>query len=140
MADASQNKPRIIPFVRYRDAPAAIDWLEKAFGFERHFVVEGEKGTVAHAQLELPGGMVMLGSQGPKDAANPMGGVVAGNYVIVDDIEAHYERAKAAGAEIVVELHNTDYGAREYAVRDPEGNLWSFGTYDPWAVENEPEA
>jgi uncharacterized glyoxalase superfamily protein PhnB len=124
--------------MRYRDAPKMLEWLCKAFGFERHFVVPGENGTIAHAQLVLDGGMIMLGSarddewgQLVKTVAD-VGARTGAAYVVVRDVDAHHARAKAAGAEIVRALQNTDYGSREYAARDPEGQVWSFGTYDPW--------
>jgi len=121
----------VIPALRYRDARAAIDFLERAFGFERALVVDGPGDTVAHAELRWGDGMVMLGSVkegGEYDRlAHPPGQAML--YVVVEDTDAHHDRAKAAGAEIVVELLDTDYGSRDYAARDPEGNLWSFGTY-----------
>lgn len=125
-----------IPFLNYEDAPAALDWLAKAFGFERSEVHEGENGTVVHAEMRFADGMIMLGSAGPNDLGmktpRELGAVNQGVYVIVDNgIDEHYERAVAAGAEVVRPLHDTDYGSRDYIVRDPEGNLWSFGTYRP---------
>lgn len=130
----------IIPAVRYRDGPAAIEWLCAAFGFEKHLVVPGEGDTIAHAQLTLGNAMIMLGSGGHSDYSrltkhpDEIGGFVTQSpYIIVPDADAHYERAKAAGAEIVRELNDTDYGSREYAARDLEGNVWSFGTYRPTA-------
>jgi uncharacterized glyoxalase superfamily protein PhnB len=127
----------LFPFLRYRDAPAAIDWLVKAFGFSEQMVVPGENGTVAHAQLSFGPGVIMLGTarddelriKSPRD----LGAVSGGIYVYVEDVEAHCERARAAGAEIVRGLENTDYGSREYTARDPEGHLWGFGTYRPEA-------
>ncbi len=125
-----------IPFLNYDDARAALDWLGAAFGFEQGDVHEGENGKVAHAELRAGDGMVMLGTAGANDlgmkTAKELGAVNQGVYVIVDDgIDEHYERAAAAGAEVVRTLHDTDYGSRAYIVRDPEGNLWSFGTYRP---------
>jgi uncharacterized glyoxalase superfamily protein PhnB len=122
----------IIPSLRYQDAKAAIDFLERAFGFERHAVHEDDDGLVLHAELRYGDGMVMLGSAGRGDATFDTGRSVS--YVVIDDADAHHERAKAAGAEIVRELNDTDYGSRDYAAKDPEGNVWSFGTYDPFAV------
>jgi uncharacterized glyoxalase superfamily protein PhnB len=129
----------IIPALRYRDAGAAIEWLCRAFGFEKHLVVPGEKGGIAHAQLTFANGMIMLGSgQGgdfdrqivsPADA----GGVTQSPYIVVAEVDAHYARAKAAGAEIVVDIADQDHGGRLYSCRDPEGHLWNFGSYDPWA-------
>ena len=125
-----------IPFMNYDDAHAALDWLTEAFGFERTEVHEGANGKVAHAEMRVGDSMVMLGSAGENDLGlktpRELGAVNQGVYIIVDDgIDAHYERAVGAGAELVRPLHDTDYGSRDYIVRDPEGNLWSFGTYRP---------
>jgi uncharacterized glyoxalase superfamily protein PhnB len=129
----------VIPAMRYRDANAAIEWLCKAFGFEKHLVVPGENGTVAHAQLTFGNGMIMLGSAREDEFGRwvkpprETGGIgTQSAYVIVEDADAHYARAKAAGAEIVMEVEDQDYGGRLYSCLDPEGHLWSFGTYDPW--------
>ncbi len=128
------SRPNIFPGFRYAKAPAVMAWLERAFGFERHFVVPGPNESIAHAQLKLGPGLVMLGSAPEEpDPAHPWAAVRQGVYVYVEDIDAHYERARAAGAEIVGELRDTEYGSREYSARDPEGNLWSFGTYQPLA-------
>ncbi len=119
----------IYPALQYRDAHAAIEWLERAFGFERNAVHDGPDGSVAHAELRYGDGMVMLGSA-------PSDGDHSGQewtYVVVEDADAHFEQARAAGAEIVRELTDQDYGSRDYSARDPEGNLWSFGTYRPQA-------
>lgn len=133
-----KNAATIIPTMRYRDAAVAIDWLCKAFGFEKHLVVPGESGRIAHAQLTYGNGMIMLGSarndtfgklQAPPDARKP---VTQSPYIIVEDVDKHYARAKAAGAEIVIDIQDEDYGGRGYSVRDPEGHLWNFGSYDPW--------
>ena len=132
-------RANIIPTMRYRDANAAIDWLCRAFGFERHLVVPDEQGGVAHAQLVLGNGMIMLGSA-RDDAFGKLqktpaevGGVgTQGAYIIVADADAHHARAVAAGAQVVYPLKDEDYGGRGYSCRDPEGHLWSFGTYDPW--------
>jgi uncharacterized glyoxalase superfamily protein PhnB len=125
-----------IAFLSYDDARAAVDWLEEAFGFERASLHEGPNGKLAHAELRYGDGMVMLGSAGPNGfglkTPKELGAVSQGVYVIVDDgIDAHHDRALAAGAEIVREPNDTDYDSREYMARDPEGNIWSFGTYRP---------
>ena len=131
------SEQTIFPTLRYSDAPAAIEWLGRAFGFEPRMVVDGEGGTVAHAELTYNGAMIMLGSVRPPVAgeysavAPPAGS--GSMYVVVADIDAHHERAATAGAEVVRALQDTDYGAREYSARDLEGNIWSFGTYQPWA-------
>ncbi|MBP7000086.1 VOC family protein [Amaricoccus sp.] len=131
MGDAKSGvTASLFPALRYRDAPGAADWLERAFGFARHAVHEGPDGSVAHAELRYGNGMVMFGSARLTEPANPWT-EGEGVYVAVDDIDAHYARAVAAGAEILRPLADTDYGAREYTARDPEGHLWSFGTYRP---------
>ena len=125
----------VIPFLGYEDLRAALDWLAKAFGFEEIAAHNGENGQIVHAEMRFGDGMVMLGRPGPSfgmKTPKELGAVSGGVYSIVDDgIDAHFERAKSAGAEVVMELHDTDYGSREYMVKDPEGNLWSFGTYRP---------
>lgn len=131
---AVELRPNIFPVIRYKDGPAAIDWLGKAFGIAKQLVVPDADGAIAHAELSLGPGTIMLGSERKKpDPKNPWDQTRAGIYVYVEEIDAHYARAKAADAEIVRELADTDYGAREYSARDLEGNLWSFGTYLPEA-------
>ena len=123
-----------------RDAAKAIDWLCDAFGFERHLVVPGENGSIAHAQLAFGNGMIMLGSAGnghfdayQKTRADVGGIGTQSAYGIVADCDAHYARAVAAGAKILLDIRDQDYGGRGYTCRDPEGHVWSFGSYDPWA-------
>jgi uncharacterized glyoxalase superfamily protein PhnB len=117
----------------YTDALAAADFLERAFGFERTAVYtrDGDDSIVEHAEMRWPkGGGIMFGTAGKDDTAfgrrAPGGGAV---YVVCDDPDALYERAVAAGAEVLIGLTDTDYGSRDFSVRDPEGNIWSFGTY-----------
>jgi uncharacterized glyoxalase superfamily protein PhnB len=129
----------IIPGMHYRDAHAAIDWLCKAFGFEKHTVYENEQGRVMHAQLVHGHGLLMLSDARSEGAGRYMaqpdeidGRETQCVYVVVSDCKAHYERAKAAGAEIIEEYAEKDYGGAGYACRDPQGHLWWFGSYDPW--------
>src|SRR3954468_1834413 len=128
--------PDVIPYIRYEDAPAMLDWLETAFGFERRIVYE-EGDQVVHAEVTFGSGMLMLGSTregAPESSKTPkqLGGEFTGGiYVVVEDPDAHCERARAAGADIVREVEDQDYGSRDYAARDPEGYVWSFGTYRP---------
>jgi uncharacterized glyoxalase superfamily protein PhnB len=120
--------PTLYPSLRYRDAPAAIAFLKEAFGFSEIEAIANEDGTIAHAELGYGPSVLMLGSE--RD--DPLVGTRAGlgwTYVAVDDPDGHCGRARAAGADVVTELHDTDYGSRDYAARDPEGNLWHFGTY-----------
>jgi uncharacterized glyoxalase superfamily protein PhnB len=111
--------------MRFRDADAGVKWLSRAFGFEQHVAYRSDDNAIQHAEMSLGPGIVMLGPGDPKDPQ------AQGIYVAVDDVDAHYKRAKAAGAEIVREIEDTDYESREYTARDPEGHLWSFGTYHP---------
>ena len=140
MAQPSRTSPAtIIPTLRYRDAAGAIDWLCKAFGFERHLVVPGEGGTIAHAQLVRGNGMIMLGSAGGDEFGRhqqplerPDAPVSQSPYIIIADVDAHHATAVAAGAQVVMAPRDEDYGGRGYSCRDLEGNLWNFGSYDPW--------
>jgi uncharacterized glyoxalase superfamily protein PhnB len=126
MTDA--QTPQVWPSLRAHDARALIRFLVEVFGFEET-VVYGEGDRVDHAQLDWPlGGGVMLGSV-RDDGERAMAAGAFGCYVVADDIDARHARAKAAGATIVREPYDTDYGSRDFAARDPEGNLWSFGTY-----------
>lgn len=128
----------IIPSLRYRDAPRAIDWLCDAFGLVRHLVVEGEGGGIDHAQLTFGAGMIMLGSVRDNEYGELVttvaeaGKPTCGLYLVVADIDRHAERAREAGAEIVQEPEDQPYGGRLYTCRDFEGNVWVFGSYDPW--------
>jgi uncharacterized glyoxalase superfamily protein PhnB len=134
------SKARIIPTMKYRDARGAIEWLCRAFGFEKHMVVDGKDDAIDHAQLTLGDAMIMLGSfrgnDYEKDIRTPadLGGVCTQSaYVVVDDADALYARAKEAGAKIYQEIQSPDYGGRFFSCVDPEGQIWSFGSYDPWA-------
>jgi uncharacterized glyoxalase superfamily protein PhnB len=130
----------IIPCLRYRDAPAAIEWLCAVFGFEKQAVYANPDGSIAHAQLSFGTGMVMLGSVSNASAwgqfirqPDELGGVATQSaYVVVADVDAVHARAQAAGAEILLPLKDEDHGGRGFSCRDLEGHLWSFGTYDPW--------
>jgi uncharacterized glyoxalase superfamily protein PhnB len=141
MSNQSKRGPAtIIPAMRYRNAPAAIEWLCQAFGFEKDLVVPEENGAIAHAQLTWGNGMMMLGSvrdnEYGKRVKQPdeFGGIeTQAPYVVVEDADAHYARAVAAGAEIITEVADAGYGGRGYICRDLEGHLWSFGSYDPWS-------
>jgi uncharacterized glyoxalase superfamily protein PhnB len=123
----------IIPTLRYNDAHAAIDLLVNAFGFTTRAVHEDDNGVVQHAELAYGDGMIMLGDAPREPDANRLDMPVGGGsvYIVVDDPDGHYERAKAAGVKIRRELRDEDYGSRGYSAEDPEGNLWSFGTYRP---------
>jgi uncharacterized glyoxalase superfamily protein PhnB len=119
----TDQTPNIYPFLRYADAAAALEWLGRAFGLKERVVYrDGHEGAIHHAEISLGPGIIMVGQGNPAEH---------GIYVAVDDADAHYEHAKAAGADIVREVEDTDYGSREYTARDPEGNVWSFGTYRP---------
>jgi uncharacterized glyoxalase superfamily protein PhnB len=138
---AKDTKATVIPCLRYRDAPAAIEWLCSTFGFNKQAVYPNSDGTIAHAQLTFGSGMIMLGSAVEKATEwgklikqpDQIGGAeTQSTYLIVADADVLYARAKAAGAEIVIDIKDEDYGGRGFSCRDIEGHLWSFGTYDPW--------
>ena len=128
----------IMPALRYHNAPAAIDWLCQVLGFAKHAVYTTPDGGIGHAELTLGGGMIMLGSEkndeygrGFKSPAE-LGAETGSTYIVVPDAEAVYARAQAANASFPRALTQTDYGSREFTVKDPEGHTWSVGTYDPW--------
>ncbi len=133
----------IVPTLRYKDAKAAIDWLCKAFGFEQHLVVPGENDLVDHAQLILGKAMIMLGSERsdgfgqlikPPGYTNGINTQSAYVFVPASEIENHYQQAKSAGAEMIMELKAEDYGGHHYSCKDLEGHVWNFGSYDPWSA------
>lgn len=128
----------IIPALRYRDARAMIEWLCKAYGFEKNAVYEAD-GMIVHAQLTYGNGMIMIGEVRDNDFGRHLvqPDQVAGREtqcacVIVKDVKAHYEQAKSAGAVVIEEYAEKEYGGAGYACSDPEGHLWWFGSYDPW--------
>ena len=133
----------VIPCVRYRDALTMIEWLERAFGFEKHAVYMSGEKTVSHAQMTFGNGMIMLGSidNGSKTSAFLVQPGEIGHrstetsYLVVSDCLPVYEAAKIAGAEMLLDLAEMDYGGKAFTCRDPEGHIWSIGEYDPWAVE-----
>lgn len=137
------TKQRIFPGMRFVDARAGIAFLERAFGFETQvcYADDADPSIVNHAQLVLRGQIVMLGSArkdaypvvSPKEA----GGVVTGGIYVAldtaDEVDRLHERARDAGAEILMPPHDQDYGSHDFMARDPEGHIWSFGTYRPEA-------
>ena len=134
-------KATIIPCLRYRNAPAAIEWLCSTFGFEKNAVYPNEDGSIAHAQLSFGNGMIMLGSVLKKES--PWGQLIKqpdevegaetqAAYVVVKDADIIYNKAKAAGAKIAIDIKDEEYGGRGFSCYDLEGHLWSFGTYNPW--------
>ncbi len=129
----------IIPTMRYANATQMIDWLCDAFGFERHAVYEDGKGGIAHAQLTFGSGMIMLADDTDgefsqyQSTAQSLGGTTQSTYLVVADVDAVFERAQAAGARIVIGPRDEDYGGRGFVCIDPEGQVWSFGSYDPTA-------
>jgi len=142
MADQTADTgtlPNVFPVLRYADATKALNWLEEAFGFRRTFVVPGPDDTVSHAQMSFGPGTIMLATA-REPAREPLPETdrtadpllaLQSIYVYVEDVQAHADRARGAGAEITREPAPTDYGSVEYAARDFEGNHWSFGSYLP---------
>lgn len=123
----------IFPILRYNNARIAIQWLCATFGFRERFSVPETGEFVRHAQLSLGKNLIMLGSSREDSLKSPqiLGFATQALYVYVPDIDEHFERSRLSGAEITTFPQNTDFGAREYHVRDPEGHMWTFGTYLP---------
>ena len=135
---------RLIPSMRYKDAQAAIVWLETVLGLKKKVVFAKPDGTVEHAELIFGGtGMLMIGSETnaspyPERMGMPaeLGGKVTSPlYLIVDDCDAVWARAQAAGAEILQSLREMSYGGKAFTIADPEGYVWAVGEYDPWKEE-----
>jgi uncharacterized glyoxalase superfamily protein PhnB len=129
----------IVPTLRYRDVATAIDWLCNVLGFEEHLVVKAEDGSVRYGELTFGNGMIMLGpvdgTGRDKAMAEPADTGAAETYLFVADAAAHYDRAKAAGAQILLDIDDAQSDGRGYSCRDLEGHIWNFGTYDPWKRE-----
>jgi uncharacterized glyoxalase superfamily protein PhnB/drug/metabolite transporter (DMT)-like permease len=130
VANPPENFPRITPYLLYEDCAAALDFLSKAFGFTEEVRMAGPDGTVNHAEMRLADGVIMMGNPGP-DYQNPSrhGNHSQLVYVYVDDVDKHYEQAKAAGAKIVRELEDAFYGDRNSGAEDPQGHQWNFATH-----------
>jgi uncharacterized glyoxalase superfamily protein PhnB len=121
----------IYPVLKYTDAHAAIDFLERAFGFQRHAIHENDDGAVVHAELRFGDQVAMVSSAGAGDPMFDQGAGRTTVYVAVDEVDSLHDTAAAAGADIVMAPTDQDYGSRDFSARDPEGNIWSFGTYRP---------
>lgn len=133
MSGGESTRPGLFPTLLYADAKSAIRQLTEGFGFTEVSVYESEDGTVMHAELAHGNGAVMLGSKGRGglfDQAMKDAGP-CGVYVVVDDVDAHHQRAMEHGIEILMPPKDQEYGSRDYMARDLEGNVWSFGTYSP---------
>jgi PhnB protein len=128
--NASEKPQRITPYLYYEDVAAALDWLSRAFGFSEGSRMAGADGKVMHAHVTLGEAVVMMGHPGP-DYKNPrrVGHATQSLYVIVDDVDKHFEQAKEAGAKILEEPEDQFYGDRRYGAVDPEGHQWYFAQH-----------
>ncbi len=134
--DATNTRVSLVPVLRYADCNAALEFLTRTFGFTEGNVFRDEAGKVMHAELWFGNGGVMISPvmdtpfgkfmRQPREA----GGVTASFFIVVNDPDAHHQRAVDAGFEILLPRRDESYGSREYSVRDPEGHIWTFGTYD----------
>jgi uncharacterized glyoxalase superfamily protein PhnB len=130
-----------IPTLRYHDAPAAIDFLCAAFGFERHLVIEDGDGGIAHCQLTLGDGMIMLGSVSGGRRFDELITTVRDSgarptscpFLVIADVQDAADRVEAGGGTILDPVAEQDHGGLAFSCADPEGNLWNVGSYDPWA-------
>jgi uncharacterized glyoxalase superfamily protein PhnB len=121
----------IHPAIRYQDPHAAIEFLTTALGFTANAVHEDDDGQVAHAELGIAGGVIMIGTIGKGDTREDRTAGNASVYIALDDVEARYAQATAHDATVERELQDTPYGSKEFTVSDPEGNRWSVGNYRP---------
>ena len=118
------DSPTIVPYLSYKDGKAALAFLQDAFGIKENFAQYGDDGTLIHAELTIGNGVLLVGT-----ADLPHG--TPGIYIVVEDVTAHHARAVTAGAEIVYGPEETEWGTQRYRCRDPEGQEWTFGTYQP---------
>lgn len=140
MQDSDKSfRPKLLPLIRYRDPARSIEWLCDVLGFEKQRVVTHDDGGLSYAHLSFGGNLIMvtpIGDAVPSDdfrLPNRIAGPQAQScYFVVSDVNAHYDKAKAAGAEIVLDIKVYEHGGSRYSCRDPEGHIWNFGTYDPW--------
>lgn len=145
MSATQQITSNIYPSLSYDDAPAAIGFLCRAFGFRKRLVVPGPDGTVTHSELsydsdENGSGVIMIGTSRPEESRvspRQVETICQAISVYVDDPDRHYAQAQAAGATIIRELRDEEYGARGYMAQDPEGHQWYFGNYRPGAHWND---
>lgn len=133
-----KGAPIIITY-KYKDAKKAIEWLCQAFGFQEKVIHEENDGSIAHAQLVFDQAMIMVSSEKDNDYDRLLkhphdveGYNTCSPYIVVKEIEEHYQNAVKSGAEICMALTKQDYGGALYTCKDPEGFLWNFGSYDPW--------
>src|SRR5580698_9456380 len=134
------RRTSVVPGMSYRNAPEAIEWLCRVFGFEKHAVYPGPDNTIMHAELTLGDGMIMLGSLREDNDyrrftkhPDEIGGTETHSVsLIVSDADAVCARAKAAGGEMIFDIEDKPNGGRGFTCRDPEGYIWNVGTYDPW--------
>ncbi|MEQ1770289.1 MAG: VOC family protein [Devosia sp.] len=136
MSGPKDTRVSLMPIMRYTDCNKAVDMFTKVFGFTEGNSFRDDNGNVQHAELWFGNGGIMIGPVADTEFGKHMrqprqaGGVTATVFAVVADPDAHFERSKAAGLEILDPIKNQDYGSREYSVRDPEGFIWTFGTYD----------
>lgn len=131
-ANPPEGMPTVCPYLYYRDVAAAVAWLCRAFGMRTRLVMPGPAGSVMHAELELGGGLVMMGpaseAQGTRSPSE-LPAVNQGLYVYVDDVDAHFAHARAVGAKVLSEPVDMFWGDRFYSVMDCEGHRWSFAQH-----------
>ena len=123
----------LTPAITYQDPRAALAWLERAFGFETAMLIEDADGNLVHSEMRHGDHLIMVGHEWSADHKSPksLGGKVTQtvHVGITTDVDAHCARARAAGAEIVMEPENQFYGARTYRCRDPEGHIWTIAQF-----------
>jgi uncharacterized glyoxalase superfamily protein PhnB len=146
MNNHSNIRVTTIPAIRYVDPDRAIQWLKTALGFTERVVYRNAAGKVEHAELVLGNGMVMIGTAGHNQQSahwfvqpHSVNAVTSSVYLIVPDCDPVYASAKAAGADFLQEMETKRYGGSSFIVRDPEGQIWSLGEYDPWSKETTSE-
>jgi uncharacterized glyoxalase superfamily protein PhnB len=140
---AKNCKSCVIPGLRYRNAMAMIEWLCRAFGFEKQAVYADPDGVVMHSQLTFGNGMIMVGSIKNETSVSSLlkqpdeigGAETQAPYLVVSDVDAIYASAKIAGAKMVIDLEQKEHGGKAFSCSDPEGHVWHVGSFDPWETQ-----
>ena len=127
-----EGMPRVIPYLFYNDVAGAVQWLEDKFGFKKRFEMPGPDGSIMHADMTMDDGVIMMGrasEEAESKSPSELAAVHQSLYVYVADVDAHFEHANKAGAQIVLEPEDMFWGDRMYAVKDLEGHHWSFAQH-----------
>ncbi len=139
--EITMSKYGVIPNISYKDPEKALRFLKDAFGFSEHSVFRDDENNIQHGELKLGNAMIMISPVNNNSefrkftrTPNEIGGYNTQTpYIVIEEIDSHYKKAIAGNAKIILDIKDEDYGGRGYSCKDTEGNIWSFGSYDPYS-------